>query len=85
MSIREWINRPMRPADRLWAIIIGLIGGFWLGLIVRLSFGPMPVSFQVLGYWIIGGMIVGGVLGYLFPRVVSIILYPFTLLGIGSN
>ena len=75
----------MRPADRLWAIIVGLSAGFWLGLIARLSFGPMPVSFQILGYWIIGGMVACGILGVLFPRTVSIILYPFTLLGIGPN
>lgn len=85
MSLSSWINRPLKPADRVWAVIIGVIGGFWLGLIVRLAFGPMPVSFHVLGYWIAGGMVVGGVLGAFFPRVVSIALYPFTLLGFGSN
>lgn len=75
----------MKPADRVWAVIVGVIGGFWLGLIIRLAFGSMPVSFQVLGYWIIGGMIVGGILGILFPRIISIALYPFTLIGFGSS
>ena len=79
------MNRPITPADRVWAVIIGAIGGFWLGLITRLAFGPMPVSFEVLGYWMLGGVIVGTLLGGFFPRIVSIALYPFTFLGFFSS
>jgi len=45
----------------------------------------MPVSFTELGYWAVGGIVVGIILGLLFPRVVSVVLYPFAFLGIGSN
>ena len=45
----------------------------------------MPVSLTELGYWAVGGIIAGIILGLLFPRVVSVVLYPFALLGIGSN
>ena len=75
----------MRVRDRVGAVVIGMIGGFWLGLLVRVFFGPMPVSFTALAFWAVGGVIVGAILGVIFPRVVSVILYPFAFLGIGSN
>jgi len=71
--------------DRVGAVLIGMIGGFWLGLLGRVFFGPMPVSFTALTFWAVGGVIVGAVLGVIFPRVVSVVLYPFAFLGIGSN
>lgn len=66
-------------------MVIGAVGGFWVSVLGRLLFGPMPVSFTVLVYWAIGGIIAGTILGAIFPRVVSVILYPFSLLGIGSS
>jgi len=67
------------------AVLIGAIGGFWVSLLGRLFFGPMPVSLTALAYWAIGGVIVGVILGIIFPRVVSVVLYPFSFLGIGSS
>lgn len=75
----------MRTADRVWAVLIGIIGGFWIALLLRLGLGPMPVSFQVLSYWAVGGVFAGGVVGWVFPRIVTIALYPFTFLGGSSN
>ena len=84
-SFNQWWRRPLRTRDKVGAIFIGAIGAFWVSFLGRLFLGPMPVSFSELGYWAAGGIVVGIILGVLFPRVVSVVLYPFVFLGIGSN
>jgi hypothetical protein len=58
------------------AVLIGAFGCFWVAVIGRLVFISGPVDLLVLGYWAVGGAIVGAVLGLLFPRVITVILYP---------
>jgi hypothetical protein len=84
-SFNQWWHRPLRTRDKVGAVFIGAIGGFWVSLLGRLFLGPMPVSFTELGYWVLGGIVAGTILGILFPRVVSVVLFPFTFLGISSN
>lgn len=84
-SFNQWWRRPLRTRDKVGAVFIGAIGGFWVGLLGRLFLGPMPVSFTELGNWAAGGIVAGIMLGVLFPRVVSVVLYPLAFLGIGSN
>lgn len=84
-SFNQWWRRPLRTRDRVGAVAIGVIGGFWVALLGRLILGPMPVSFSVLAFWAIWGVVAGAVLGVIFPRIISVILYPFAFLGIGSN
>lgn len=73
----------MRTRDRVGAFFIGGFGGLWVGLLGRLMFGPMPVAFSVVGYWALGGAIVCALLGVVHPRVVTVLLYPFSMLGFG--
>ena len=70
---------------RISALVIGVLGGFWLFLLLRGFFGVMPVSFSVLGYWALSGAVICGLLGYKFPRVVTIVLFPFSVCGIGGT
>lgn len=84
-SFNQWWRRPLRTRDKIGAVLIGAIGGFWVSFLGRLFVASMPVSLTELGYWAVGGIIAGIILGLLFPRVVSVVLYPFALLGIGSN
>ena len=84
-SFNQWWRRPLRARDKVGAVFIGAIGGFWVGLLGRLFAGPMPASISELAYWAVSGIIAGIILGILFPRVVSVVLYPLTLLGIGSS
>ena len=84
-SFNEYWNRPVTYATRAKGALIGSVGGFWIFLLGRLMFGPMPISLTVLGYWIIAGIITGIILGIIFPRIISLALYPFTLLGIGGS
>ena len=71
----------MRTRDRVAAVFIGIFGGFWIGFLGRLMLVPMPVDFVDLGLWAIGGMITGAVLGVIFPRAVSVALFPFSIFG----
>ena len=73
----------MLTRHRVGAFLIGAFGGLWVGLLGRLFLGPMPVAFSVLAYWAIGGAIACALLGALFPRVVTVVLYPFAMLGSG--
>jgi hypothetical protein len=64
---------------------VGIIGGFWLFLLLRMFFGAIPVSFSFLGYWALSGAVLGGLLAYKFPRPASVVLFPFSIFGIGGN
>ena len=50
-----------------------------------LGFVSGSVDILVLGYWVVGGAIVGAVLGLLFPRVITIILYPVAAIATGIS
>lgn len=80
----SWWQRPVQTRDRVGAIAVGAFGGMWVGLLLRLFFGPMPVSLPTLGYWAIGGIAAGMLLGALFPRATTIVLFPFSTFGAGS-
>ena len=84
-SFNQWWRRPLRTRDKVGAVLIGVVGGFVVGLLGRLSLGSMPVSFAELAYWAVGGMIGGMVFGILFPRVVTVVLYPVVFIGSGCN
>ena len=84
-KFKEWWSRPVQTKDRVAAAFVGAMGGFWIGILGRLFLGPMPVAFTALGYWAIGSVIVGVILGLFFPKPVTVVLYPFSIFGIGSN
>lgn len=81
----QWWRRPLRKRDRISAIAIGAVGGFWVGVLGRLMVGSMPVPISTLGYWAAGSFVTGAILGVMFPRAVNIVLYPFSLFTIGGN
>ena len=81
MTFKEWWNRPIRVGDRIWAAMIGAFGGFWVGLLVRVFLGSTPVSLPVLAYWAVGAAVAGLVLGVLFPKATTVVLFPFSTFG----
>ena len=81
MSFREWWNRPIRPSDRIWGALIGAFGGFWVGLLGRVFLGGVPVSLTVLAYWAFGAAVAGLVLGAVFPKASTAVLFPFSTFG----
>jgi hypothetical protein len=83
LSFVDWWHRPIRTRDRVGAFFIGGFGGFWVGLLGRLMFGPLPVELGILGYWAVAGAIACAILGAVFPRVATVVLYPFSMFGLG--
>ena len=85
MSLREWWQRPIRKRDRINAFFIGACGGLWAGLFAGLFVAPMPVSIPELAYYAFGGSMLFAASGTFFPRIVTLVLYPFTLLSFGGS
>jgi len=84
-DFKQWWNRPLKPKDRVHAILIAIVGGFWIGLISGFVFAPSPTPLNVLGYWVFGGIIISTLLAILFPKVITVVLCPLSLFSIGSN
>lgn len=84
-DFKEWWNRPLKPKDRVHAVLIAIAGGFWIGLISAFVIGPSPLPLSILGYWVFGGIIISILFALLFPKVITVIIFPFSLISIGSN
>lgn len=82
---RTWWSAPPTARDRLLGASVGAMGCFWLGLLGRLFFGPMPVSVAMLGWWAGGFAALGVVLGLMFPKVTIAVLFPISVFGIGGS
>jgi hypothetical protein len=80
---RLWWQAPATAKDRVLGAAIGAFGCFWIGVLGRIIFGPMPVSASVLGWWAAASILAGVVLGVLFPKVVSCVCFPFSTFGGG--
>lgn len=81
-----WWSRPLKLFNRVVAVLLGAFGCFWIALIGSLVFISGPVDVLVLGYWAVGGAIVGAIFGLLFPRVILVVLYPIAAIttGVGN-
>ncbi len=81
----DWWNKPLTAKQKSHAVGIGIFGGFWVGLLSRLLLGPNSGSLIELFYWGIGGAVLGGILGSRFPKVIRIVLFPFSMFGISGG
>ena len=84
-SFRDWWRRPLRPRDRVGAVLIGSLGGLWAVVLGRLFLGPMPAPLATVAYWGIGGLMIGAFLGIAFPRATSVVFFPFSMFGISGS
>jgi hypothetical protein len=84
-SIDEWWNRPIRTRDRILGFFVGLIGGFVAGALGRLFLGSPSFQLTELAWWAFGSMVLCSILGVLFPKLVTLVLYPFASISIGSS
>ena len=85
LRLKAWLTKTTAPKDRSRAAIIGFFGGIWVGLLGRLIFGAMPVSFSEVGLYALGVAMVCCLLGIVFPKIVSVLLFPFSIFGIGGS
>lgn len=69
---------------RKTAVLVGFVGGLWIGLLGRLLLAQEGVAWSELGLYAMGGALLFAALGWRFPRVITLLLYPFSLFGIGS-
>ena len=82
--VREWWQAPVTPRERRWAMLIGAIGGFWIGALSRMVFGPLPVDLSVIAGWALGGAALGVACGRVLPKATLCVCLPFALLGGGD-
>lgn len=80
----RWWHAPATRRDRTIGAIIGSMGCFWIGILSRLALGPLPVSLSTLGWWALGSILLGVMLGICFPKIVSVVCFPFSSFGGGS-
>ena len=82
--LREWWRMPVTPRERRWALLIGAVGGFWIGALARMVLGPLPVGLQAIGTWALAAAALGVACGWRFPKATLCVCLPFALLGGGD-
>jgi hypothetical protein len=80
----DWWRAPATRKDRIRGAFIGAVGCFWIGTLGRIMIGPLPVSGSTVGWWALGSIVSGILLGILFPKVVSCVCFPFLTFGPSS-
>ncbi|HYW56201.1 MAG TPA: hypothetical protein VE934_04530 [Polaromonas sp.] len=80
----RWRHAPATRRDRIIGAVIGGMGCFWIGVLGRLALGPLPVSVSALGWWALGSVLLGVMLGIFFPKIVSVVCLPFSSFGGGG-
>lgn len=65
--------------------MVGGFGGFWLGLLGRIVFGPLPVDLLVALAWGVGMAVLVAAIGFRYPKPIVCFLFPFSILGISPN
>jgi hypothetical protein len=80
----EWWKKPNTRKDRIRGSLIGGIGYFWIMGLGRIILGELPVSIINVGVWAFSGVIIGAILGIIFPKIVLIICFPFSVFGISN-
>lgn len=83
-NYERWRLAPVTRRDRTIGAIIGGMGCFWIGILGRLALGPLPASLSTMGWWALGSITLGVVLGICFPKIVSVVCFPFSSFGGGS-
>jgi hypothetical protein len=79
-----WWRAPATRGDRVRGALVGVLAGFWLGLLGRLAFVPPSVSFAEAVLWAGAGAIVGLLLGLRFPKLAACVLFPVATFGGGQ-
>lgn len=79
-----WWRAPATRADRLRGMVVGGLGGFWLGVIGRVVAGALPVSLGEAAVWAALGAVLGLAVGARFPKAAACILFPMAIFGGGQ-
>lgn len=82
-KITDWWHKPVSKKDRKKAAAVGFFGGFWLTLILFLFLAKGTTGLLILLCWMLAGAVFSAVLGFVFPKIVLIVLYPFSMFNVG--
>ncbi|THB69034.1 MAG: hypothetical protein D6B27_01300 [Gammaproteobacteria bacterium] len=81
-KLKAWWQRKPTKADRALAAVIGAIGMFWVAVLLPGTIaikGPFTLN-QII-FWLVGFVFLGIILGIVFPKIISIVLFPFAIFG----
>lgn len=84
-QLKAWWRIPATAKDRVFGIFVGAWGTFWIGVFAFLAFGPSSASFGFLGMWAASSIVLGILMGALFPKTTTIALFPFIFFGGGPG
>ena len=80
----RWWRAPITKQDRVLGAFVGLFGGFWGGVLASAIVGPTPVAGSALLWWAGAAAGAGTFLGILFPKAATVVLFPFSVFGVGG-
>ena len=80
-ATKQWWMAPTTHSDRLTGGLVGGIAGLWIGGLGSIIFGQLPVSFEVVVAWALCAACLGFALGIRFPKIMTVILFPFATFG----
>lgn len=61
--------------------MVGAFAGFWIGFLGRIVVGATPVSGTAVLVWGVAGAALVALLGAMFPKLVSVALFPLATFG----
>ncbi len=83
----QWWQRPITTKDRLTGAMVGAFGCFWIGGLGRLILVDVPVPVDVIFWsvlwWAFGCAFAGLVFGLIFPKIITCVCFPFSMINIG--
>ncbi|ARN22259.1 hypothetical protein [Piscinibacter gummiphilus] len=80
-----WWRAPSSRRDRTLGAFVGALGGFWIGVLLSVSLMPSPVSFSTVGLAGLASAVSGLLLGIAFPKVTTLVCFPFSVFGMGGG
>ncbi len=84
-AFQTWWKTPATTRDRTAGVMVGGLGGFWIGLIGRIVIGALPVDLLVAVAWGIGTAVLLAAVGYRYPKPAICFLFPFATFGISPS
>jgi hypothetical protein len=84
-AFTAWWRAPTTKSDRVIGVVVGLFGGMLLGAVIGIWAAPTSISFGVLAYWSAGLAGLCAILGWNFPKALSVALFPLAVFGISPS
>jgi hypothetical protein len=80
---RTWWDAPPTRRDRSIGCMVGLFAGFWIGALGHIVMTTAASGTSVLA-WGVAGAFATAITGFVFPKAVTLFLFPFAVFGTGG-